>query len=355
MNLEAVSCICITHNRVKELKNSIKCFEAQSHSNKELLVLYHNDKATKQFVKENGFTLYMLTKDNRDPAYKFVRSDTQNKYYLLNAFDENFDPLKEKWVNKKQNYFDCQFTDKKLVVSYREKFLTYDFKAMRFKIGRFPYHFNYGFQLDGSIIPELNGNPVLPHDNLETLGWNKQLAQANPHGNIIFFELSTDMEFTLGMKRNLAIKLALNDIICIWDDDDLYHPERLKNQSIYLKFSDAGACTLANTLLLDTKTNNLYLNRIRSIGHENTILFRKSLATIYSNKNRGEDTPFLQHFYHNNNLAVMEDPHLYMYHYHGNNTSSEAHFNSIFQFAMPVKGEDKHCIIEAYPLWNHNI
>lgn len=46
--------------------------------------------------------------------------------------------------------------------------------------------------------------------------------------DIRFFDAPSRL--SLGAMRNLSCELASGEILCQWDDDDLYHPERLRDQ-----------------------------------------------------------------------------------------------------------------------------
>jgi glycosyltransferase involved in cell wall biosynthesis len=131
------------------------------------------------------------------------------------------------------------------------------------------------------------------------------------------------------MKRNLSIRAASGEYICVWDDDDWYAENRIYNQMEFLQFSGKLACSLAYTIFFDRNTDSAYYNLHRVTGHENTLLFRKGENTSYDNLNTAEDTPLLLHFYNQNQLSVMEEPELYIYYFHNKNSCSSAHFNII--------------------------
>lgn len=48
------------------------------------------------------------------------------------------------------------------------------------------------------------------------------------HKDILFLSAPTNL--SLGAMRNAAVELATGEVICQWDDDDLYHPDRLMTQ-----------------------------------------------------------------------------------------------------------------------------
>ena len=53
---------------------------------------------------------------------------------------------------------------------------------------------------------------------------------------------------SLGALRNIALESAGGEIVCQWDDDDLYHPQRLEKQAAPLIAQGEGACLLTDQL-----------------------------------------------------------------------------------------------------------
>jgi len=54
MDAAKASCICLTENRVDFLKKAINCFNAQTYSTRELLIVYpENDYNTANFLTDN--------------------------------------------------------------------------------------------------------------------------------------------------------------------------------------------------------------------------------------------------------------------------------------------------------------
>lgn len=48
-----ISCLCVSHNSIKQLQHAVDCFEAQTYPNKELMVLYESDNAAvRQFAEQ---------------------------------------------------------------------------------------------------------------------------------------------------------------------------------------------------------------------------------------------------------------------------------------------------------------
>src|SRR6185312_14331875 len=55
---------------------------------------------------------------------------------------------------------------------------------------------------------------------------------------------------TLGTLRNLSLDAATGDVVCQWDDDDCYHPDRVLRQVERMTQHRARACFLTDNLHL---------------------------------------------------------------------------------------------------------
>lgn len=68
----------------------------------------------------------------------------------------------------------------------------------------------------------------------------------------------TPGDISLGAMRNLSIDHARGDVICQWDDDDLYHPQRLELQFRAMEEAQAGACFLTDHLQFYTLEQEMF-------------------------------------------------------------------------------------------------
>lgn len=134
---------------------------------------------------------------------------------------------------------------------------------------------------------------------------------------------------SLGNARNHLIAKCSGDYVCIWDDDDWYHPSRLTYQfnSMQIVGQRYQASVLSRILLYDTSTKKAY----HSFPYtwDGTILCRKEilLQNQYANANRGEDTHVITFLSGRKLLYQINDaPFLYVYIYHGANTWDYKHF-----------------------------
>ena len=63
---------------------------------------------------------------------------------------------------------------------------------------------------------------------------------------------------TLGKLRNLSLDAAAGDIMCQWDDDDCYHPDRALRQVEEMTRQQARACFLTDNLQLFEADGKLF-------------------------------------------------------------------------------------------------
>jgi glycosyltransferase involved in cell wall biosynthesis len=142
---------------------------------------------------------------------------------------------------------------------------------------------------------------------------------------------------TLGALRNVSKANARGDLICIWDDDDLHHPERLKRQVAALVQSGGESTVLQRVMQFFPDERSLYCISW-SPTSENampaTMMCRSSAPIVYPESGeraqRGEDMEVLWQLQVRGRYHVMTDePHLYVYVSHGQNTYEDDHHRRI--------------------------
>lgn len=149
-------------------------------------------------------------------------------------------------------------------------------------------------------------------------------------------------EVSLGTARNQAITIANGDYICIWDDDDWYHTNRLSYQLRCIQSSENNykASILSRLLFYDSINQKAYLSFYYT--WEGTLMCKKTIFTDnqYSNKNIGEDSNIIDFLDATQSLYHISDvPFLYIYIFHNDNTWDHDHFNSFFE-RSELLGED---------------
>lgn len=149
--------------------------------------------------------------------------------------------------------------------------------------------------------------------------------------------------WNLGQMRNLTLAHARGEVVCQWDDDDMYHPRRLETQLRALVRSGARSCFLTEQLQYFEERNELYwvkwdcwpaLPRHQQVA-PNTMMCWRSTSARYPESgplsDRGEDTAFAEQLEAEGPIAmVSRAAYLYVYTYHGGNVFPfEHHWNIV--------------------------
>lgn len=166
--------------------------------------------------------------------------------------------------------------------------------------------------------------------------------------NII--KMERDDDESVGNARNLAISKCKGDYICVWDDDDWYHPSRLTFQYNSMQTIGKGynASILMHLLLYNSVTQKAYLSF--QYTWENSILCRKEiiLQNQYAHRNKGEDTHIIAFLEGKKLLHHIDDaPFLYVYIYHGENTWNYEHFENFIKKSQLLPKETTETIRKA--------
>ncbi|MCP4262042.1 MAG: glycosyltransferase family 2 protein [Planctomycetes bacterium] len=152
-------------------------------------------------------------------------------------------------------------------------------------------------------------------------------------------------QLTLGKIRNISLNAAEGEIVCQWDDDDLYHPQRLQVQADYLLSEGAGACFMTDQLQYFWDDAEMYwvdwgpcnmFDPLRKLIPGTMMMF-KDPQYRYPEEgelaNAGEDSVFVERIFGKLQIAALRGQgHLYIYSYHGSNTFSEDHHRLIPHF-----------------------
>lgn len=169
-----------------------------------------------------------------------------------------------------------------------------------------------------------------------------------------FIRLERTAEETIGTARNNAIEIANGSFICFWDDDDWYASNRISEQYKVLKDGPFKASILMRVLIHDSDIKESYY----SLYHyfEGSLLCEKKMisGTGCSDSNKKEVQPLILHLISNNVLYHMVDqPQIYIYIYHGQNASGEAHFNYFFLQSSLISNDSNQQVLNATDLGNY--
>lgn len=337
------------------LERAIECFLSQTYQNTELVVLFESDPITEEYINCNDrYSFYELREEEHiSPTYFLepIQAESSSlteglKVAIKNEVGLVFANHGERHLFADQDALDQnvtieKFQDNRFSLKVNKKWLNLreDGTIELTEIDESAYRYGYSQHLDGTFSLE-TASSAHHQDSLARIGWRKKIVREGKINNVVFCNIFPNRKMSLGMKRNLSIRAAQGEYICVWDDDDWYAPERIYNQMNFLQFTKKNACSLAYTILFDQNTGLAYYNAQRVTGHENSLLFKKEGAGAYGNLNVQEDTPLLLGFYNRNQLSVMEDPELYIYNYHRKNTSSSTHFKRVIKGSTLLSRSD---------------
>lgn len=140
-------------------------------------------------------------------------------------------------------------------------------------------------------------------------------------------------EFNLGQLRNLSLEAAEGALVCQWDDDDRYHPQRLERQAGALIERDLEAVYLQDVMQYFPEQGAMYWVNWRATpttGHPGTLMSRRSVTPNYpvegGNAQLGEDSEVARALIARGRVGTLADAaHLYVYVSHGANSWSGDH------------------------------
>jgi glycosyltransferase involved in cell wall biosynthesis len=145
----------------------------------------------------------------------------------------------------------------------------------------------------------------------------------------------------LGTLRNISVASARGTLLCQWDDDDLYHPERLEFQHAQLVASGVAAHFLSRWLMWWPEERRLAISSRRI--WEGSMLARRTAVGSYPATNRREDTLALAELrQRGNRVAHSDQPFMYCYIVHGGNGSGPRHLAKLFAKASETFGPEEY-------------
>ena len=143
----------------------------------------------------------------------------------------------------------------------------------------------------------------------------------------------------IGALRNVTIEAARGTLLSVWDDDDLYHPERLEFQYAELTARSAGAHFLSRWLIWWPERRLFALSKRRF--WEGSMLARRLAFENYPAVARREDTQAVAALRQRGHRMVYTDqPFAYCYVIHGANTLGGRYHAKLFATATETYGPD---------------
>ncbi len=158
--------------------------------------------------------------------------------------------------------------------------------------------------------------------------------------------VETDGSRSLGALRNLSWDEARGDVLCQWDDDDRYHPERIERQYEALEAADGLSTCLQEVMLFIEASGRLHLTNWAASPPTvmpASLMCHASAPVRYPEEGQeaglGEDLNVLAQLrglgrFH----AQAGSPHLYVYVSHTTNTCGVDHHRMIANRLSVSKG-----------------
>lgn len=225
--------------------------------------------------------------------------------------------------------------------------------------------FNFWKRSVHAFLEQVHGNKelVVVVDR-DPEGFARMQHYVEEHGiENVRLHLSTEKLF-LGDLRNRSLDLADGEMVCQWDDDDLYHPERITRQLDTMLMSGSEVSFLAEHFAIADESNDLYLcdwHRTSEGGMPSTLLGSKRSLPQYPGLPRHEDTVFQRTLLRSEvriaNLRDLSGLHIYVC--HGSNTSAAGHHRALWRSAgaevltLRSRREEISGWLKAYPSLNH--
>lgn len=158
---------------------------------------------------------------------------------------------------------------------------------------------------------------------------------------IRYERIARNEDLLLGELRNLALDLAGGEYCIQWDDDEWYHPDRIRG--LWTRLNQTGKAAMVTRFALMHLQEPTYRDhpfRIDGIdGIPGSILHRRT-EHRYPNIGRSEDLAFMEAFQKEGQLGVTpEGSHWMIRCYHGGNTWARSHFLGKLGRTWKGKGE----------------
>lgn len=160
------------------------------------------------------------------------------------------------------------------------------------------------------------------------LATQKMLNQTEDQSGTRIVRLERPEQETLGTSRNNAVLAAKGSYVCFWDDDDWHSSNRISQQFMVLKDGPFKASILMNVRIHDEENKETYDSLCRYF--HGTLLVERAILTQVncSDSDIGEIDQIIPYLLSKNVLFhILDQPALYLFIYHGNNTSKAVRFH----------------------------
>jgi len=149
----------------------------------------------------------------------------------------------------------------------------------------------------------------------------------------------SSIKTSYGAIKYHALTLCDGDFICMWDDWDWHHQNRLEIQINSIILTGKPASILVNILFYDNYHKISYLSDMKM--WENTLVFHKSLMNYvgFFDIKMNEDNNQIRFLINNNFLHPIIMPQMYIYVYNTKRIWSRMQFDKILLSSLKLKKE----------------
>ncbi|MGD2086510.1 MAG: glycosyltransferase [Candidatus Aminicenantes bacterium] len=170
-----------------------------------------------------------------------------------------------------------------------------------------------------------NKELIIIDDGDQDLG---PLLKDLPADEVKYIKIEKNPGNVLGHLRNISLEKASGDFITQWDDDDWYHPDRLRIQ-VETLLQGYDACCLSNSLMhIDVESFFLhpYISFFKK-GTPGSIMHRRAPCIRYPEIRRSEDDVYLRAWAKKRYFKLPPSfAYLFIRCFHGTNTWDMKHF-----------------------------
>jgi mannosyltransferase OCH1-like enzyme len=173
--------------------------------------------------------------------------------------------------------------------------------------------------------------------------------------SIVYVEVPIRPKKTLGELRNISIQACSGEYFMQWDDDDMYHPDRIRLQLAMAArgVKDPASPVVGNVVncvvIYDQKLKRSFLfNNYKFDGsilvHKASFLDKK---LTYPNLTKGEDSIVRNALLADGSLQPLLIPFMYLYRFHSSNTWDEAHFHGLYLRSVALEQAQSRLVAAA--------
>jgi len=158
-----------------------------------------------------------------------------------------------------------------------------------------------------------------------------------PANGVKYIKLEKKEENILGSLRNISLQEATGDFVTQWDDDDWYHPDRIRIQAEVLLQGYEMCCLSSALIHIDSEPffDHPYISFFRK-GVPGSIMHQRDFSIQYPRMRIAEDDIYLKTWLKRPYIKLpISFAHLFIRCFHGANTWHKEHFLKQMRNTLP--------------------